>query len=444
MKTFKFLQTDFYQIAMGFAYVVEGLNTQKTAFEGFVRNIKSEVDPDSANLVFDGETQVTEYIEAIRAELSDPALVDAFVELIEPKLNGSNKAELIARFRENWKAIDPYFEYSVVSNGTIVFPYVPVFQYFGDRFIGQILETFVTNIYNGRTALETLNSIDTDKDQMDFLTGIMTNDPIAIGKYTRILEAKAKEFRASTDRVLLEAGFRRAPSFETAQLAAKIALDAGWQGTSHVDMLMDGSADTPQVGGTMAHSFIMCFEDEREAYKAWDRIFPGTTMLIDTYDVINAANMLKEMMDSGEITAPNEVRIDSDPLEEYTVKVAEIFEGTGVGVYVSGDMSVERFGYFKEIDLPYTKAMAGTKFCYSDETVARLNCGFVYKLVQFVNDKGEVVRPEKKATGKKNYPGLKSCSYDEQTNVLTVDCSGKSMGFQNIEKMPATATVKFV
>jgi nicotinate phosphoribosyltransferase len=450
MKNFKLLNTDFYQISMGFAYVVEGINKQTTGFEGFIRHIKAVVNPNADFYVFDGETEVKEYIETIRNELKDPELVDSFIELIEPKITAPNKDELIQTFRNNWEDIDTDFEYSIVPNGTIVLPYVPVFQFSGDKMIGQMIETYVTNIYNGRTGLATIkylkeNGFDNISNvEYNFLVSLMNNEQYALDQYTIMLDETAEKFRDSTDKILLEAAFRRAPSFEAAQIASKIALDNGWSGTSNVSIVLDNLFPMEKVGGTMAHSWVMCFNDERNAYKAWDRIFPGTTMLIDTYDVINAANMIKDMIDSGEITPPNELRIDSDPLDEYAQQVDAIFDGK-VNIYVSGDMTVEKFEDFDNRNIPFSKAMAGTKYVYNDKTVEKLNCGFVYKIVEYIDENGNTIRPEKKSTGKSNYPGLKTIIYNEETDTLNIHTNAPSkFGFKNMDKVTPKTTVNFI
>lgn len=448
MKNFKFLHTDFYQISMGFAYVVEGINTQVTGFEGFVRHVKPATNPDENFYIFDGEAQVIEYMETIREELKDPELLETFIELIEPKITAPNKDELIQKFRENWKTIDTNFEYTVVPNGTVVFPLVPVFQYRGDKFVGQIIETYITNIYNGRTGLATLkylkeNGSDSISDSdYNFLTGIMNGEPEEVAVYIDMLTEKAKEFRKSTDKILLEASFRRAPSFLTANIASLVAIKYGWNGTSNVSNLLSGDLCSSQVGGTTAHSWVMSFNKEEDAYRAWDKIFPGTTMLIDTYDVENAARMIKKMIEADEITPPNEVRIDSDPLDEYAKLVDNIFDSK-MNIYVSGDMSVEKFNNFNNNSIPYSKAMVGTKYVYDDKIVAKLNCGFVYKIVEFERD-GEIIRPEKKSTGKKNYPGLKAIIYDNENDILNVyTVTHKGFGFTNIKNITSTTKVVF-
>jgi nicotinate phosphoribosyltransferase len=187
----------------------------------------------------------------------------------------------------------------------------------------------------------------------------------------------------------------------------------------------------------------MSFPTEEEAFIAWDRIFPGTTFLIDTYNVVNAAKLIKRLILEGKITKPKDLRIDSDPIEEYAFEIRKIFDE--MGIYLSGDMEPKKFKHFEFLGVPYAKAMAGTKYCYSSMIVEKLNCGFVYKLVQFKKD-GKFINPEKKANGKLNYSGLKNCIFDEATNTLIVDCinSNKKIGFRNFDKILPTTTVKFI
>ena len=106
MKNFKFLQTDFYQLSMGFAYILEGLNKETSGFEGFVRNIKNTVNPNLNFYVFDGENEINEYIATIREELKDPELIETFIKLVGPKITAPNKDELIDQFRKKWQTIE--------------------------------------------------------------------------------------------------------------------------------------------------------------------------------------------------------------------------------------------------------------------------------------------------------------------------------------------------
>ena len=451
MKNFKFLQTDFYQLSMGFAYIFEGLNKETSGFEGFVRNIKNTVNPNLNFYVFDGENEINEYIATIREELKDPELIETFIKLVEPKITAPNKDELIDQFRKKWQTIDTDFEYSVVPNGSFVFPLVPVFQYKGDKLIGQMMETHITNIYNGRTGLATIKYLRENgmthfvsDEEFIFLENLMNDDTEALAAYAKILEESAKDFRNSTDKMLLEAAFRRAPSLKTANLASEIALANGWNSTSNVSVALSGKYPIASVGGTMAHSWVMSFQTEEEAFKVWDKIFPGTSILIDTYDVINATKLVKKLIDNNEITKPQDLRIDSDPIEDYVDVINKTFDNK-INSYISGDVTIDKLKHFEFVKMPFSKTMIGTKYCYASMIVEKLNCGFVYKLVQFKKD-GKFIKPEKKANGKLNYSGLKNCIFDEATNTIIVDCinSNNEIGFRNFDKILPTTTVKFI
>ena len=463
MKNFISLNTDFYQISMAMAYIMDNKANEITGFEGFIRHIKATVNPKKDFYIFDGADEVAEFITTLREEIRHPEFKETFWKLIEPKITSKNKDQIRQVFDIKWKELDFDFEYTVVPNGTIVFPKVPVFQYKGPKIWGQIIETFVTNIYNGATGLATIkylreNGIETfiTDEEFAFIEGIMNNDTDAIIRYEKILKKTAKTFRKSTSKILLEAAFRRCPNKVTADMASLIAIQNGWDGTSNVSIRLKGWIDDSKIGGTMAHAFVMSYEKERDAFIAWDRIFPGTTLLIDTYDVVNAAEMIRDMIIEGVITAPKDVRIDSDPLDEYSKQVDEIFNGTGatrlkvihsseIENFISGDMSIDKFETFEGMDIPFSKAMAGTKYVYDNMFVEKLNCGFVYKIVEFINKDGKTIRPEKKAIGKTNYSGLKQCSYNEYKNILTVWCATQEgqFGFSGIDKVRPDTKVEF-
>lgn len=463
MKNFQTLHTDFYQLSMAVAYIMDNKANVNTGFEGFIRHIKTAVNPNEDFYIFDGETEIKAFIKLMRVEIKDPEFKETFWKLIEPKITAPNKDQIRKDFDIKWEDIETDFEFTVVPNGTVVLPKVPVFQYKGPKIWGQIIETIVTNIYNGRTGLATIkylrdNGMDCfiGDEEFDFINGIMNNEMDAINQYEKILRKTAKKFRKSTDKLLLEASYRRSPSKETADMATTIAIQNGWNGTSNVGAFLQGFISQDTIGGTMAHAFVMSYENERDAFIAWDRIFPATTMLIDTYDVVNAATMIKQMVDDGEITSPTDVRIDSDPLDVYSKQVDEIFNGTMVSRvdnvtgqrvdnFISGDMSVEKFEKFEFDGIPFTKAMAGTKYVYDNMIVEKLNSGFVYKIVEYVNDSGEIIRPLKRAVSKSNYPGLKQCSYNEIKNELTVWCVTQDgqFGFNGMDKVRPDTKVEF-
>lgn len=458
MKKFKILNTDLYQIKMIFVNVAIGKANNRTGFEGFFRHIKKDVNPHTNFYIFDGEQEIHNFMNDVKLEIIDPELPKTIIELITPFLTVDNKEELINDFRKNWKEINFDFKYNVMKNGTKVFPLIPVFQYDGPNVFGQPIETYVTNIYNGRTALKTINYLidkgykyDITNEDFNYISGIINEDEKALNRYFNEVEERAKALRNETDQILLEAGFRRAPNYKCAYNIAKIALEQGFNGTSNTSVYFNGDATIKQIGGTMAHAFIMGFQTEREAFIVWDKFFKGTNILVDTYDVGNAIDTIIDLVNNKEITLPTDVRIDSDPIKDLAKLVQEKFTKNNYKVdnYLSGDVSVFKIREFKNENVPFRKLMVGTKLVYGDgeSVVKMLNCGFVYKVVEvdmLIDNKIETIYPEKKAFGKSNFTGLKEVVYDKTTKTLNVYTRTKEFGFKNLENIDFNPTINFI
>lgn len=422
-KNFTILGTDFYQISMVAAYLLADQANDRAGFEAFCRNIKPIVNPKKDCYFFNGGTNVRAFMLKIAEEVNDPDFIDAFITLIEPKLPVDRSVEYINILRERLKIATKEFEWCVYSDYQIVKPYVPVFQFNGPIWIGQLIETPILNLINGRTGLETrlrdaasyreYHEAEMIQDIVAGYSGV--SDP---GKffnfYLTKLKERAKEYREATDKVILEAGFRRAPSLFVAIKAAEIALKAGWDGTSNVAAFQ--YYDYPnytffpaeKVGGTMAHSFIMSQPDELTAYRIWNDLFPNSTLLVDTYDVQNAVKMLV-----ANNIKPKAIRIDSEPLDTYAFACREILDDAkwyDVDIFLSSDITPEMLRKFEKDKVPYNRVMAGTEYVNICE-VKSVNAGFVYKLVEI--EKGEeVLFPQKISTNKKNYSGLKAIVAD--------------------------------
>lgn len=460
MKNFLILNTDLYQLKMIFANVVLGNGNNLTGFEGFFREINKNMNPHTNFCIFDGENEVKDFMEKIRKEIIDPDLPDTIIEIIEHTITCDDKEIQIKKFKENWKNLNFDFEYIVIPNGTKVFPLVPVFQFYGPNVFGQPIETMITNIYNGRTALKTIEYLidngyeyNITKEDYDYIKGIINEDQVHLDRYFDEIKKRAIEYRQCTNKIILEAGFRRAPNFKCAYNIAKIALECGFDGTSNTSLLFNGDAVKKQVGGTMAHAFVMGFEKEETAFIMWDKFFKNTNILVDTYDVDNAIDIIIKLINNKKISAPMDVRIDSNPLDVYAVNIDKKFKLNGFKVnnYLSGDMTVRKIVSYQNNNIPFEKVMIGTKLVYGDNesVVQMLNCGFVYKIVEVeiidIDNNVKRIYPEKKALGKKNYVGLKEVIYDDKTKTLNIYTKTKDLfGFKNIENICDNPTINFI
>lgn len=421
---FEFLTTDFYQISMVFAFIMLDKANQETGYEGFVRNVKKEINEKQDFYIFSGEKQIVQYMEKIKEEIKNPLLVENFIEKLKGKVDLENWEDT---FRNKFKKLNKDFTYTVAKEGSLIFPFVPAFQVKAPFWIGQMIETNGTNIYNGKTgALTTLllNKKE-NKETLTQLVEIANNKKNKLyDTYILDLKNKAKEFvEVSKDLILLEAGFRRAISRRIAREASLISLESGFNGTSNTDLLNEPyftEEINKKVGGTMAHAFVMNHKSELEAFKNWFKIYKHPTILVDTYDTINAVKLLIE-----NDLKPESVRIDSGDFFTIPFEVRKLLDEKGwfkTKIYLSGDISVELIKELKAKKVPFNKIMVGTKFLYCNNIINKANAGFVYKTVQFLDEQtNEYIFATKKGENKSNYAGLKEIVKvgDNEYNIIT-------------------------
>ena len=130
----------------------------------------------------------------------------------------------------------------------------------------------------------------------------------------------------------MEFGARRAQGFDASVLGARAAYIAGAAGTSCT--ICGQQFDIP-LSGTMAHSWVMLFDDEFEAFKAYAESYPDKTLLlVDTYDVIksgipNAIRCAKEVLEPMGQRLKG-IRIDSGDLTYMTQKARKMLDEAGL------------------------------------------------------------------------------------------------------------------
>ncbi len=200
---------------------------------------------------------------------------------------------------------------------------------------------------------------------------------------------------AAGDRVLIDFGFRRAHGLEAGLYAARASYVAGFGGTSNLEA---GRRFGLPVLGTMAHSFIMVFGSEEEAFEAFAESFPDRTVfLLDTYDTIEAARKVVELAKKG-IKAVG-VRLDSGDMVELSKRVREILDEGGLKetkIFVSGGVEEERIRDWLGRGAPIDAFGVGTKFITSSDAPY---LDMAYKLVEY-EGKPKV----KKSPGKETFP----------------------------------------
>jgi nicotinate phosphoribosyltransferase len=208
--------------------------------------------------------------------------------------------------------------------------------------------------------------------------------------------------QAAAGRLLVDFALRRTHGTDAGMKVARASYLAGFAGTSNV---MAGKDYGVPIVGTMAHSFVMSFEREIDAFRAYAESFPrATTLLIDTYDTLagarNAATVGKELAKRGEKLIG--VRIDSGDLAAQACAVRKILDDAGlqqVKILGSGSLDEYDLADFSAAQVPFDSYGVGTKMGTSADAPWT---DISYKLVECAG------RPvQKLSIGKISWPGKK-------------------------------------
>lgn len=280
------LLTDLYQLTMAAGYWKEGMADREAVFHLFFRR-----HPFQGNYAIAAGLQTAvEFIESFRFEESDITYLAT--------LQGSNGAPLFETgFLEYLKTFRLTCDLDAMPEGTPVCPYEPILRVKAPLIQAQLLESPLLNIVNFQSLIAT--------------------------KAARICLA------AHPDPVV-EFGMRRAHGIDGAISASRAAFIGGCDGTSHV---LAGKLFGIPVKGTLAHSWVMAFDDEEEAFRAFGRAMPGSCVfLVDTYDSIagtkKAIAVAKELKKQG--VEVQGVRLDSGDLTVLSVEIRELLDAAGL------------------------------------------------------------------------------------------------------------------
>jgi nicotinate phosphoribosyltransferase len=162
----------------------------------------------------------------------------------------------------------------------------------------------------------------------------------AINLQVSIASKAARCMHAAGGRPLIDFALRRTQGIDAGLKVARAAFLAGFAGTSNT---LAGKVYSIPVAGTMAHSYIMSFEEEEDAFRSFAETFPDhTVLLIDTYDTINGARKAaiigREMAKVGKRLKG--VRLDSGDMAALSREVRKILRQEDLGdatIFASGN-----------------------------------------------------------------------------------------------------------
>lgn len=346
------LATDLYEIAMAAGYHHRGM-TGRSTFELFVRKLP----PRRGYLVAAGLQQAIEYLEALHFTPDEIAYLRSVPALARAP------EEFFATFLPDFRFRGDVW---AVREGEPVFAGEPILRVTAAAAEAQLVETA--------------------------LLAIITFQTTIASKASRIVHAAG-------GRAVIEFGSRRAHGLDAALHAGRAAYLAGCVGTSNVEA---GYRFGIPVSGTMAHSWVMAFERELDSFRAYLDLFgEGTTLLIDTYDTVQAA---RDIVAAG--LKPSAIRLDSGDLLDLSRSVRRVLDEGGLEptrILASGDLDEDAIASLMAAGAPIDAFGVGTALSTSVDAPA---LGGVYKLVEVEHD-GTMIPVVKLSAQKQTYGGAK-------------------------------------
>ncbi|WP_088286221.1 nicotinate phosphoribosyltransferase [Kineosporia sp. A_224] len=213
-----------------------------------------------------------------------------------------------------------------------------------------------------------------------------------------IAAAASRMTTAAHGRPCLEMGSRRTHE-ESAVAAARAAYVAGFAGTSNLEA--GRRYDIPTIG-TAAHAFTLLYDDERAAFTAQvASLGTGTTLLVDTYDVMAGVRTAVEVAGTG----LGAVRLDSGDLLELATSVRALLDELGATktrIVVTSDL--DEYAIAALAAAPVDSYGVGTSLVTGSGAPA---AGLVYKLVAREGADGEMVGVAKRSPDKASVGGRK-------------------------------------
>jgi len=223
---------------------------------------------------------------------------------------------------------------------------------------------------------------------------------------TLIATKAARIVRAAGGRPVVEFGARRAQGPDGALSATRAAFIGGARLTSHLEA---GRTFGIPVAGTQAHSFVMAFEGELEAFRAYAGAFPDhCVLLVDTYDTLesgvpNAITVARELKQGGRALAG--IRLDSGDTASLSVEARRMLDAEGfpdVEIFVSNDLDEHVIASIQQAGGAVDSYGVGTRLA-TGMGADGVALGGVYKLVS-LDGKPRIKLSAQKST----IPGRKS------------------------------------
>jgi nicotinate phosphoribosyltransferase len=326
------LATDLYELTMAQAYFDHGMHAP-ASFSLAVRNLPA----DWGFFVFAG-------IDGVLSALESFCYSTTAVEyLAKTGLFSPAFLDLLMKFRFSGEVL-------ALREGEAFFPGEPLLEVTAPVVEAQLVETAVIN----RASFPTL-----------------------------IASKAVRSLLAARGRRLVDFASRRTQSLEAGLTVARSSYLAGYAGTSNV--LASKLFGLPAYG-TMAHSFVTCFDEEIDAFRAFVRSFPEqSVLLVDTYDTLTgvrrAIEIARELEQRGHRLKG--VRLDSGDLDQLSRRVRVLLDEAGLGdaaIVASGGLDEHKIAALVAAGAPINVFGVGTDLGVAADSPA---LDIAYKLVEY-------------------------------------------------------------
>ena len=279
------LLTDLYEITMAYSYWKSGIADRQAVFCVFFREQPFR----GGYTLAAGLASVVEWVDNLHFDDEDLDYLGG--------LKGNDGKPLFdAGFLEYLGGLKLKCDIDAVPEGTVVFPRQPMVRVTGSILECQLLETAILTLVNFQSLIAT--------------------------KAARVVAA------AGPDPVI-EFGLRRAQGIDGGITASRAAYVGGCAATSN---LLAGKLFGIPVRGTLAHSWVMCFDSESEAFEAYAGAMPNNCVfLVDTYETLEG---VRHAIDSGRRLRQKGhrmagIRLDSGDLAYLSVEARRMLDEAG-------------------------------------------------------------------------------------------------------------------
>lgn len=323
------LLTDLYQLTMANGYWKTDTHGQEAVF-----HLTYRTNPFGGNYTIAAGLQLA--IELLQ-NLNFP---DEDIAYLAAQRGAKDRPLFDPEFLDFLQQADFQWNIDAVPEGTLMFADEPLLRVRAPLWQAQILETALLNCINFSTLIAT--------------------------KASRIVQA-------AQGGTVLEFGLRRAQGFNGGITEARAAYIGGCHATSNV--LAGKLYDIP-VKGTHAHSWVMSFDSEREAFQKYAEAMPHNSIfLVDTYDSIEG---IRKAVEVGQWLRErgyemNGIRLDSGDLAKLSIEARHLLDEAGfdnTSIVASGNLDEYKIRDLLEADARIDIWGVGTRLATAFEEPA--------------------------------------------------------------------------